>query len=255
MKKNYNLNTTSDIPLEASYSTPIKSSTTKTTSTKPKINAIGKKATTKLDNKSSKTTTSKSSQAKKQTKDAKKDKRIEDLEKLNEENFKSFSTKTKRNKVVIVLLSIAIAIAIAVITAYVIIIKLDTNCAVHVHGANAVCLVGGEDLAEFRSPANLQGNSIFNIDLKLKINESGQFKIRFKPECFQNGALIENTLIYEANLELFFEDVDGYYTSKNPISGNQTIQLCGGIILDYNYENTLNVGNFKLDFHVYLEKI
>ena len=66
---------------------------------------------------------------------------------------------------------------------------------------------------------------------------------------------MKNTLVYEQNVQLFYEGGDGYYYSSAPIKGNQTIYLCGGIILDYEYEDSLNVYNFKLDFHVYFEKV
>ena len=251
MKRGYNRNEMSDIPLDASFdaSTSVKTSTSKTT-TKPKINAIGKKANSGIKNKTTKTeTTSKKSKTDEKSKEA-----LNDLERLNEENFRGFETKSKRNKVVIVLLVIAIISAIAVISVYLAITKLKTNCTMYVYGANASYVINGEELSEFRAPSNLRGNSIFEIDIDLKIESSGTYNIKFKPECYQNGNLIENTLIYEANLELFYEGVDGYYYSKAPIDGNQKIDLCGGIILDYNYKDTLTIENFQMKFHTYLEE-
>ena len=59
---------------------------------------------------------------------------------------------------------------------------------------------------------------------------------------------MENTLIYEPNFELFYEGGDGYYYSKNPIEGNQTIYICGGVILDSEYESSLNVDNFRMEY-------
>ncbi len=271
MKKEYNRNTTSDIPLEASVSsTPTTPKKTTTPKAKPKINAIGKKATdtlkgktaknstkstknpTKTTTKSTKSTTKSSTESDKTLKN---NKQLEDLEKLNEENFKGFHNKSKRSKVVIVLLAFAIAIAIAVISVYVIIIRLDSNCRMIVHGADAVYIVDGEQLAEFRTPSNLQGNSRLNINIKLQINEIGEFNIKFRPEVFQNNVLIDNTLIYEPNTQLFVEAEDGWYRSRNPINGGQTINLCEGIIFDYYYKDSLNVDNFRMEFHTYLEKV
>ena len=262
MKKEYNRNTLTDMPLDASFNATTSSTERKITKTsKPKINAIGKKATNELQRK-----TAKPSKPATKTKTVNEDKNVktkltknieflDDLEKLNEENLKTFQTKTKRNRFVIVLLSIALAAAIAVISVYLVITNLKTNCVMNVYGARATYIVDGEEMSRFRAPSNVQGNRILKLDIKLKIEESGSFYIRFQPKCYQNGKLMENTLIYEANLDLFYEEADGSYYSKKPIKGKQTIQLCEGIILDYYYKDTLNINNFKMEFETYLEEI
>ena len=66
---------------------------------------------------------------------------------------------------------------------------------------------------------------------------------------------MKNVLIYEPNHDLFVEMLDGSYVTREPINGNQTITLCGGIILDYDYKDTLNVDNFRLFFHTYFEEV
>ena len=227
------------------------------TTTKPKINAIVKNSANKV-NKTTKTT--KTTQASKtktspiKTKLTKKDGELEDLEKINEENIATYRFKSKRNKLVIVLLSIMLVISIATITTYLIIIKLKPNCYMHVHGVSATFIVDDQEMSKFRAPSNLQGNRTLHLDIKLKIEESGSFRIRFIPLCYQKGVLMENTLVYEHS-KLFIDGGDGSYYSKGVVEGNQTIELCNGIILDYYYEDSLNVDNFKMDFHVYAEKV
>lgn len=258
MKKDYNRMTTSDMPLDSSFTPQVEVVKEKKTTSKPKINAIGKSTANK---------TKKARESQQPAKQAKVDKKLrtqltnsaselDDLEKLNEENLKSYRFKSKRNKVVIILLSVLLVIAIAAISIYLAIARLETNCNMYVHGGySATAIVDGEELTVFRAPSNLQGNRILRLDIKLRLDEGGEYNIKFIPQCYQKGVLIDNTLIYEHNTDLFYEGGDGYYYSKIAIEGNQTIQLCGGVILDYYYENSLNIDNFRLDFHIYLEKV
>lgn len=289
MNSKYNRNTMTDMPLDASLdtvkSTPKTSS--KTTTSKPKINVIGKKTTTAKSGASSRnstaskrttptksTTKSASStkatssrksleeikQATKQKEEAEKksvkpkSKELESLEKLNEESIKNYQAKSKRNKVLIIILSILLIAAIATIAIYISVTNLKTNCNMYVHGADATYIVDGKEISEFRTPANMQGYCILVIDIKLRINESGEFDIKFQPECFENGVMLENTKVYEVDYDLFYDGEDGYYYSIEPIKGGQTIQICCGVVIDKRYEESLNVNNFRLDFHTYLEK-
>lgn len=250
MKKDYNRATMTDLPMDDSLN-PIEPSKRKSTSTtkKPKINTIGTKKTSSTSKKLTTSTTKKTSS--KNTKEE-----LSDLEKLNEENLKSYRFKSRRNRVVIILLSLLLIISIASIATYLAITRLKTNCNMHIHGeVKAVHLVDGKEMQEFRGPSNLQGNRVLRLDIDLKLEEGGTFNIKFKVECYQKGDLMENTLIYEPNLSLFAEDGDGIYYSKNPIGGNQVISLCDGIILDYFYEDTLHNDIFRMDFHTYIERI
>ena len=256
MKKDYNRDVVSDMPIEASFTSSVETKTEKKT-TKPKINAIGgqKKSTnaTKLKNAKN----GESSSAKKlRTKLTNSDTQITDLEKLNEENIKSYRFKNKRNKVVIAILSVLLAISIISIITFTIITKLKENCNFFVRGdADASFIINGEEIDEFRSPSNLQGNRIFKFDVEVKIESGGYYYVKFIPKCYQKGVLMRNVLVYEQNVDLFYEGGDGFYYSREPIEGDQTIALCGGIILDYDYEDSLTVDNFKLDFYVYFEKV
>lgn len=278
MKKDYNRDVMSDMPMESSFVAPVKQtkSTTKSATTKPKINAIGTQKRTTKTSVSSKTsstgksrtgTSSKSAGAKSnnkeqtvQTSESKKlrtkltnkDSDFSDLEKLNEANLKTYRFKSKRNRVIIVVLSFLLVLSILALVILLTISKLKSNCYLYVHGnADAVCIVNGQEMEKFRTPSNLQGNSILEVDIDLQINSNGLYDIKFTPMCYQKGVLLQNTLIYEHNTELFRYGDDGYYYSIRPIRGGQIIDLCGGIILDYEYKDSLNADNFLLEFNVY----
>jgi len=296
MKKIYNKDTLRDMPIEDSFSPAenAKSTSSKTTASKPKINVIGKKSTgsttaskgkstaksttltrtkekdttkpskgpiKKLNTrKSSVETTSPTAEETKKTstrtKLANTQQELSDLEKLNEDNLKTYRYKSKRNKFVIAILSVLLAITIAIIVTYAVITKLKTNCNMILHGqVEAVYVVDGQTMNEFRAPSNLQGNRILKLDIGLKIKDGGMYNIKFKANVYKKGVLINNTLIYKHNTDLFYDGYDGYYYSLRPISGDQTIELCEGIILDYYYEESLNVDNFKLNFHTYITKV
>jgi len=269
MKKEYNRMTTTDMPLDSSFTPTVEVVKDKKPAVqKPKINAIGKntankaKAGSKTTKTTSKSSTNSSSSKDVESKDkklrtklTKSDVELTDLEKLNDENIKQFRFKSKRNKVVIVLLSIMLAISITAISVYFAITKLETNCNMIAHGAAATFIVDNQEMDKFRAPANLQGNRVLILDIDIRIEEAGEFAIYFTPKAYQKGVEMDNVLIYEHNTDLFYDGGDGCYYSKNKIEGNQTISLCNGIILDNAYENTLNVDNFRLDFHVYFERV
>lgn len=282
MKKDYNRDVVSDMPIEASFTSSVSKSTQNKT-TKPKINAIGSQKktsssaskTSKTSNgtsKTSKTSSTSASKTSKTTKTSAQDENvaskklrtkltnsendITDLEKLNEENLKTFRFKNKREKVIIAVLSVLLIVAIVTIVSISLITRLKENCNFRIYGdVNAEFVINGEEMDEFRSPSNLQGNRIFEFDVDVKIKSGGYYYIKFIPLCYQKGVLMKNTLVYEQNINLFYEGGDGYYYSLSPIEGGQTIRLCSGVILDYDYEETLNVDNFKMDFCVYFEKV
>jgi len=126
MKKEYNRMTTTDMPLDSSFTPTVEVVKDKKPAVqKPKINAIGKntankaKAGSKTTKTTSKSSTNSSSSKDVESKDkklrtklTKSDVELTDLEKLNDENIKQFRFKSKRNKVVIVLLSIMLAICV-----------------------------------------------------------------------------------------------------------------------------------------------
>ena len=244
MNNRYNRNTMSDMPMDSYFNGPL-DALQENKNKKPKINAIGKKANNNLNQELEKN--------KKKSKDNVWSDEFKSVKKNHEENVRTYLTKTKRNRMVIVALIIMILISISVLGIYSYITSLEINCHMIVHGVNATYIVNGEEIDRFRAPSNLQGNRILELNIQIRIEDPGYYNIRFVPKCYQKNKLMQNSLIYLANSNLFVEGDNGYFYSERPIKGNQTISLCGGIILDYNYENTLNVNNFRLEFHTYFE--
>ena len=249
----YNLNTKSDMPLDQSFTPKTEKPTTKK-SVKPKINVIGKKSNQKKQ--PNKKQQEENSKLRTKLKSDSVD--IADLEKLNEENIKNYRFRHKRNKVIIAILAVLLVVAVAVITVFMVVNRLETNCDMIINGnADAVCLVNGEELDRFRTPANVQGNRVLNLNIDVQINGSSSeyYNVKFYVITYQRGHIMSNTLIYKPNFNLFYENQDGSYSSSQPIRGDQLIDLCDGIILDKNYENTLSVDNFKMEFYIHLERV
>lgn len=267
MKKVYNQATKSDMPLDSSV---ISSTPTAPKTTKSKINVIGKKTGTSKSATSSKSATTKNSTASKssstsktQTSSTKKSSvlksnsiELQDLEKLNDDNLKKLTFRTKRNRVVIITLALLLVIAIASIIIYSTISKLENNCFLEVRGdASATYVIDGKELEKFRTPSNLQGNRILEFDTDIKIESSGSYYVHFQILCYQNEVLLNNTLVYNPNLELFELGLDGCYYSREMISGNQTVDLCQGVVLDMQYEHSLTVDNFTMKIITVFERV
>lgn len=177
-----------------------------------------------------------------------------ELEQLNETNLKNFKARTRRNRVIIIVLTILLVITASTIGILLAISKLTNNSFLYIHGrVSATHVVDGYELNRFRTPTEIQGNRLLSIDLDLKIESSGNYNIRFTIDIFQDGEELDNTIIYEYNRTLFYAGNDGYYYSKNPIAGDQTIDLCEGVLIDYRYEHTLNIDNFRMEVHTYIE--
>lgn len=252
--KDYNQNTKSDMPLDQSFTPKTQIRTTIPKTTKPKINAIGKKS-------NQKTAAAKKVQennTKLRTKLTSDAVDIADLEKLNEENIKNYRFRTKRNKVVIAILAVLLAIAIASIVVYMVVSKLENNCKMIIQGdVDAVCYINNEQLNEFRTPSNIKGNRVLNINIDIEIYGSASdfYNVKFSVITYQRNQIMSNSLIYKPNFTLFEENQDGYYYSKKPIQGQQVIDICEGVILDREYEHTLNADTFKMEFYVYFERV
>lgn len=180
---------------------------------------------------------------------------IQDLDALNEQNIKQFRIRSRRNRGIIITLSVLLVIVVAVVAIYFALTKLSNNCYLYVEGANAVYLVDGKELENFRTPADIQGYRIYKFDLKLKVKSSGKYNVKCEIKVYQANKLLENILIYEPNNEIFQRETATSYVSSSPIDGNQTIQLCQGIIIDGQYEETLNADNFKMEIFTYFERV
>ena len=176
-----------------------------------------------------------------------------DLEALNEQNILQHRFRSRRNKVIMYILISLLVVAVTVIAVYITLIRLKNTCFLHVNGADAVYIVDGEELSEFRAPQGIKGNSYYQFDLDLKINSSGNFNVKFKIDIYQDGVLIDNIIAYpETTGGIFRKGEDEYYYSTTKVAGNQTINLCQGVLIDSAYEDTLNIDNFRMNIYTYL---
>lgn len=181
---------------------------------------------------------------------------LEELEDLNEQNLKYYRSRTRRNRVIILALVVLLLASILGIVLYATMVYLQNNCFLYTHGnCNATYVVDGVEMSRFRTPNNLQGNRVLRAQFSIKIESRGDFNVRFRIDVFQYDELLENIIVYYPNRDLFYNGDDGYYYSSQPIKGGRTINLCRGVVLDNTYEETLNVDNFRLEFHTYFEPV
>ena len=181
---------------------------------------------------------------------------LDDLEELNEQNLRYYRSRTRRNRMIIITLVVLLLAVIIGITLYLNMIYLQNNCFLYTHGdCNASYIVDDNEMKRFRTPNNLQGNRVLRADFDIKLESKGEFMVKFRIDVFQSDELMDNIIIYYPNRDLFYNWHDGYYYSKEPISGGKVIDLCQGVVLDIAYENTLNVDNFRLEFHTYFERV
>jgi len=277
MKKEFNKATMTDMPLDEVNVSRSSSTPKKSTNTKPKITKIGgdNKSTTKKNSfgtvkstTKNTTTTTKTiitkTEIKTPTKTSTsklKDKSIsnQDLERMNEEKIRSQSFRGTRNRVIIIALSVLLVISIVAIVLYSLTLKSDANCFLYMDkdsGVKASYIVNNEEMSEFRTPGNFRGGAIFEVDIDLKISSSGQYKITYYFECYVDGRLMDNVLVYQPNYDLFYPDnsTNSYYTLY-PVNGNQTISLSDGVIIDSAYANSVDQYNFTLKLYTKIEKI
>lgn len=180
---------------------------------------------------------------------------IRELEELTEQNIRQFKHRSRRNRAIIITLIVVLLIAITAVAVYARMIYLQNNCFLYTHGnVDAVYIVDGMEAKRFRTPAGLQGNRILRVDFDLSIEDSGNFEIRFRVDVYQSNELLENCFVYLPGDD-FYDGRNGYYYTREPVSGNAQYDLCSGVILDNAYEDTLNTENFKLEFHTYISRV
>ena len=275
MKKEFNKATMTDMPLDEVNVSRSSSTPKKSTNTKPKITKIGgdNKSTTKKNSfgtvkSTTKNTTTKTiitkTEIKTPTKTSTsklKDKSIsnQDLERMNEEKIRSQSFRGTRNRVIIIALSVLLVISIVAIVLYSLTLESDANCFLYIDkdsGVKASYIVNNEEMSEFRTPGNFRGGAIFEVDIDLKISSSGQYKITYYFECYVDGRLMDNVLVYQPNYDLFYPDnsTNSYYTLY-PVNGNQTISLSDGVVIDSAYSSYVDQYNFTLKLYTKIEKI
>ena len=181
---------------------------------------------------------------------------IDDYEQTNAYNTRLIRGKLRRNKVIISVLLILLLVSLATIIVAYVFLNLDKTCYVNVVGdVSADCIVDGHSITSFRVPSSIKGNRVLKLDIDLKINEPGDYNIKYKAVCFQDEDVLANTQIYQPNEELFQAVGNGYYGLIAPVEGGKVIDLCGGVIIDYHYEESLNVNNFSMQFEIIIEKV
>ncbi len=249
-----NVSATTDSPLSSKKTANLEKELTKTSSTKVDLNTDADSSPNAKEKKEAK-------EKKKEEKNLRNRLRsdsidIVELEQLNEQNLKNYRARSRRNKATILILILLLIAAIVTIGVMLGISRLSNNSFLYIHGdGSAVYIVDGMELNRFRTPTDIQGNRLLEMDLDLKIESSGNYNIKFTIEIYQNGTKIDNSIIYEYDHDLFYYGDDGYCYSITSISGHQTIDLCQGVLIDYRYENSLNIENFKMEVHAYLEKV
>ena len=181
---------------------------------------------------------------------------IDELEQSNANNARLIKSKLRRNKVLISVLLILLLVSLTTIIIAYIFLNLDKTCSINIVGdVSAECVVDGHTIKEFRVPSSIKGNRILKLDIDLKIKDTDMYYIKYKAVCYQDENVLANTLIYKPNETMFQAGEDGYYELIEPIIGGQTIDLCGGIIIDYHYEHSLNVNNFSMEFEIIIQKV
>lgn len=281
MKKGFNKADVTDSPLDAKASNT-SSSAPKKSSTKPKITKIGgdkpKSTTTKstasksstsktATSRSNASATSKTETSKKSTTDTTKktsklaDKSVKnkELEKINEEQLNTRGYRGTRNKVIIISLVVLIVISIIGVILYSLTMKSDANCFLYLSKPNDVdahYVVNNQNINEFRTPSALREGVVYDLDIELKISTPGQYNIKYYYECYVNGALTDCVLNYELDWDMFRRDdaTNTYYTIQ-PVDGNATIKLTGGLAIQSDYVNRISTQNFRMRIFTIIEKV
>lgn len=184
---------------------------------------------------------------------------IADLEELNEQNIRNYRARARRNSAIIITLAIFLVLVVASVAIYITLTQLSDNCFLYVSGANAQYMLDGKEISKFRTPADIQSYRIYRFNaenkLQLKIKDGGKYNIKCEIKVYMGSEQLTNVLIYELNEQYFKRENSNSFISLVPIDGNQTIDLCQGIILDGEYGDKLNIDTFKLEIHTYLEKV
>lgn len=178
-----------------------------------------------------------------------------DLEELNNQNMRNYTGNSNRKRVVIVILTILLIASLVVVVVLWNLNRTKNNCFLHSSGASVDFYVDDEKLTEFKSPYGLTGNRIYEVQIDVKINSSGEYNLKFRIDAKKDKASLNNIIAYDYSTQLFKYQADGYYYSTTTVSGGEKITLFKGVVLDKVYEDTLNSSNFSMDIYVYLEKV
>ncbi len=180
-----------------------------------------------------------------------------ELEEINEQNIKNYKARNTRNKALIVILSVLLAISVATIAILLTMTYYRNNSFLYIHGGvDAVYLVDGKETDKFRTPNDVQGNRLLDIDIEVKMKEAGTFNIRYVIEVYQGDTRVENLDVPNFDSR-FIKGTNASFTSESAITlkYNDTILLCSGILFDSQYEDSLNIDNFRMEIHIYFERV
>ena len=250
MKKiDYNQFTKSDLPLDTYFQSPETARYRNFSSAKPKITAIGKSTSDKVKNHQR----LKSNKSKLDVSVPLETMNEAELEKLNDDTIKNYSYRARRNRTIIIILIILLSLSLLAFGVFFAVTELGANCYINVHG-NIDCstYVDGQKLSSFRTPTNVQGNRIFEFNTDLEINAQGSFKVSYTLKVYQNNVLLENTQVIKQNSNFVYNATTKRYESQENISGGKRVDLLEGVTLDWEYEKSLNVNNFKLELNIYI---
>ena len=176
-------------------------------------------------------------------------KQKEILDDVNSKNIRQYRQGTRRNRLIIITLVILLIIAITVIIVYANVTRYDNNCFLYVKGGSASYYINGKQMDEFRAPQNIQGNRTFEFNLDIDVGNNAR-NVKFTIKLYQSGKLLDNIILYDLDHDVFTKGNDGYYYSKTKLSNR--IDLCGGVVIDIAYEDSLNINNFKMEVYTYL---
>ena len=180
-----------------------------------------------------------------------------ELEELSEQGIKNYRSRNTRNKALIAVLAILLLISVVTISILLVTTFFQNNAFLYVHGGvDAVYVVDGKEIDKFRTPTEIQGNRCLDIDILVKLRQKGTYTVKYAIEVYQGETRLQNVIARNYD-KRFTEEENGIYSSDSPIEFdyNDTITICDGILLDAQYEDTLNIDNFRMEIHIYFERV
>jgi len=181
---------------------------------------------------------------------------FDDLKSINELNITKYRNRSVRNRVLIVILAVFLILSITVVCVMAASIHRQNNVFLYTHGnCSAKFYIDDMPLDKFRTPSDIRGDIRLDFDVDLDIESFGEYNIKFIIRVYENDKKLKNLVYHEPNKDLFIDGKDGYLYSKSSIKGGTRIDIVQGVYIDYDYKDSLNINNFRMEIHVYLEKV
>ncbi len=248
MKKEFNRADIVDVPLDHKITNNISSAPKKN---KPKITRIG-------NNRPIPSTKPIEPDTPKKSKLADNSISNRDLESINEENLKVYAYRGTRNRVIIISLVVLIILTIVGMLLYSLTLESNENCFLYLDNknVNAHYVVNNEKVDAFRTPNGLRNGTVYDIDIALRINSSGNYMVEYRYECYVDGKLANNVLNYDVDWDLFrLNTATNTYYTITPVSGNSTVKLTGGLALQPGYKDIVSANNFEMKVYTKVYKV